>query len=66
MSEQTQAAMATLKLYFKEQHLDNDKTEKLTKWLKEGNNKYERKRDEWFPDYQRFVDDLVQERWTTI
>ena len=45
MSEQTQAAMATLKLYFKEQHLDNDKTEKLTKWLKEGKNKYERKRD---------------------
>lgn len=66
MSEQTQAALATLKLYFKEKNINNDKTEKLTKWLKEEKNKYERKRDEWFPDYQRFVDDLVKERWTTI
>jgi hypothetical protein len=66
MSEQTQAALATLKLYFKEKNLNNDKTDKLTKWLKEGKKKYEKRRDSWFPDYESFVSDLAKERWKTI
>ncbi|WP_020538609.1 hypothetical protein [Lewinella cohaerens] len=67
MSEQTQAALATLKLYFKEKNLANEKTTKLTKWLKEGKkNKYKKRRDSWFPDYDKFVNDLVKDRWKSI
>ncbi|MGH1433210.1 MAG: hypothetical protein ACRBG0_02005 [Lewinella sp.] len=67
MSEQTQVALATLKLYFKEKNLANEKTTKLTKWLKEGkNNKYKKRRDSWFPDYDKFVDSLVKDYWKSI